>query len=108
MFQLIEFRKLNTTIENVEVPARAENRVVTDKKGFVFFGIAILLLVRKFSYLPLFPFGAFQIPCLVYTLMTVDTRLMTHDTDNCGNFCGLNNSRRPRVPCSGKDFRSKP
>ncbi|KAJ3663734.1 hypothetical protein Zmor_007961 [Zophobas morio] len=90
--ELIEFRKLNTTIENVEVPARAENRVVTDKKGFVFFGIAILLLI----------------PCLVYTLMTVDTRLMTHDTDNCGNFCGLNNSRRPRVPCSGKDFRSKP
>ena len=51
MFQLVDFRKLNTSIENVEVPARPENRTVTDKKGFVIFGIAILILVRKFREL---------------------------------------------------------
>lgn len=51
MFQLVEFRKLNTSIENVDVPARPENRIVTDRKGFAIFGVAILILVREFQEL---------------------------------------------------------
>ncbi|XP_063925730.1 choline transporter-like protein 1 isoform X2 [Zophobas morio] len=90
--ELIEFRKLNTSIENVEVPARPENRIVTDKKGFVIFGISILILI----------------PFVVYTLVNVDFRYMNYDTDSCGNFCGHKNPVVEGVPCSGGDFTSKP
>ncbi|XP_063925502.1 choline transporter-like protein 1 [Zophobas morio] len=86
--ELVDFRKLNTSIENVEVPARPENRTVTDKKGFVIFGIAILILI----------------PFLVYTLVNADSRHLTHYSDNCGNFCGLKNPTIDGVPCSGQDF----
>ena len=67
MFQLIEFRKLNTSIENVEVPARPENRSVTDKTGFLIFGISILILVRDF-----------RVPSFGAKIVVSDTFLSLH------------------------------
>ncbi|KAH0819489.1 hypothetical protein GEV33_003302 [Tenebrio molitor] len=87
--ELVEFRKLNTTTENIDIPARPESRTVTDKKGFLIFGLAILILI----------------PFMIYTLVKSDLRRLGHDAyDDCGNLCGYYNKPIKDVPCSGKSY----
>jgi hypothetical protein len=50
MFQLGEFKKISSNADaDVELPAPPESRTLTDKKGFVIFGILMLVLVSTSS-----------------------------------------------------------
>ncbi|KXZ75648.1 choline transporter-like protein 1 [Tribolium castaneum] len=90
--ELVRFRKLNTSFDDVDIPARPENRTLTDKKGFVIFGICILLLL----------------PFVIYALTKSDLRHLDSGYDDCGNFCGYQNEKIEGISCSGKDYTAQP
>ncbi|XP_044269022.1 choline transporter-like protein 1 [Tribolium madens] len=90
--ELIRFRKLNTSFDDVDIPARPQNRSLTDKKGFVIFGICVLLLL----------------PFVIYALIKSDSRHLDSGYDDCGNFCGYENEKIEGISCSGKDYSMQP
>jgi hypothetical protein len=48
MFQLGEFKKISSNADaDEELPAPPHSRTLTDKKGFVIFGILMLVFVSK-------------------------------------------------------------
>jgi hypothetical protein len=91
--QLGEFKKISSNADvDVELPAPPESRTLTDKKGFVIFGILMLVL---------FPF-------LIYTLVKSDIRRLGHGVDSCGNLCGVTNAKISGINCSGQDYSNQP
>lgn len=102
------FKKLpasnNVYQPDIKIPELAENRVPTDRKFLIVFGVMIILLVGSAlpRISPHFIFDIFQLPFLIYTLAYSDIdRYSVYD--QCGNICGKNNVKYDQWDCSGKD-----
>jgi hypothetical protein len=87
--QLGEFKKISSNADaDEELPAPPHSRTLTDKKGFVIFGILMLVFL----------------PHLIYTLAKSDIRRLAHGVDSCGNLCGVTNAKISGIYCSGQDY----
>ncbi|XP_018575520.1 choline transporter-like protein 1 [Anoplophora glabripennis] len=75
----------------VEIPERPENRVPTDRKFLIVFGVFVVALL----------------PFLIYTLYYSDIHRIFRYYDQCGNICGKINGQQGQFECSGQDFTNK-
>ncbi|XP_044756921.1 choline transporter-like protein 1 [Coccinella septempunctata] len=88
--ELNRFRQYESTLDNLEIPLRPENRRRTDKKYVVTFITLVVILI----------------PFMIYTLNHADFKHLA-GSDDCGNFCGYKNEKYDEWNCTGQDFTEK-
>ncbi|KAJ8964472.1 hypothetical protein NQ317_016595 [Molorchus minor] len=81
-----------TLLDVIEIPERAEHRKPTDRRFIIVYAVAVALLL----------------PFMIYTMCFADSSRLLSFYDECGNSCGIKNSKHEDVACSGKDLTDKP
>ncbi|XP_063910490.1 choline transporter-like protein 3 [Zophobas morio] len=89
---IYEFKNVDET-EPLHIPELAPNRKITDTGFLRFFLVSVIFAICFVS---------------VTSSIGTDYNRFVHGYDKCGDTCGIDNTPRANINCSGKDLAGKP